>query len=162
MEETGKAIFCYLIIFHERYHDSNTVKEFNTVFGSHKHKTEKSGAINIIIAQVLFKGNFEGAMSYLEESINEKNRLQEIDDLKNHSLYTSIVDGVVKNPSEVITDKLLKGIELNARSRFGAINAFVTVGIDHLPALRDYQRENPIHEMNIEAEVNNFWKEIMS
>ena len=105
-EEVGKAIYCYLIIFQQQYDNPKVKSEFKSVFFSHSEKTEKSGHLNMIMVQILFKGNFEGALNFLQESINEKTQLKEIDNLKNNSLYTAVIDSKVKNPSEIITPTL--------------------------------------------------------
>lgn len=160
-EEVGKAIYCYLIIFQKQYDDPAIKLEFDKVFRSHKIKTDKSSSLNIMIAQVLYKGNFEGAMKFLEETIEEGKQLNHINDFKNYSLYTSIVDSNVKNPSEIITERHLANIELKAKSRFGATNAFVKVGIEHLESLRKYQNENPEFKPDAEDYAKKFWNELM-
>ena len=157
-EEVGKAIYCYLIIVEEKYDDPKVKSEFEKVFISHRKKTEKSSSLNIMIAEVLHKGNFEGALNFLQESIEERNQLEEINNLKNNSLYTTIINTKVKNPSEVITANLLSKIELKAKSRFGAIKAFVTFGIEHLTFLREHQKANPNYELDIEDYAKEFWK----
>ena len=160
-EEVGKAIYCYLIIFNEQYDNPKILSEFGRVFVSHKDKTDKSGSLNMIIAQVLFKGNFEGALNFLEESIQESKQLTEIDNLKNNSLYTSLINSQVKNPSEVITESLLSKIEIKAKSRFGAINAFVNTGIKHLDLFREHQKANPNYELDAEEYAKTFWADLM-
>lgn len=160
-EEAGKAIFCFLIIFKGEYDDPKVLSEFKKVFYSHIEKASKSKSLNMIIAQVLYKGNFEGALNFLKESIQESTQFKEIDNLKNYSLYTSLINSQVKNPSEIITENLLSIIELKAKSRFGAINAFVNAGIIDLPFLREHQKTNPSYELDAEKYAKEFWDDLM-
>lgn len=160
-EELGKAIYCYLIIFEERYDDPIIMAEFEKVFFSHQKKADKSSSLNIVIAQVLCKGSFKDALNFIEESIEERKQLKEIDNLKNYSLYTSVINSQVKNPIDVISETILSKIELKAKSRFGAINAFVTIGIEHLSALREHQKANPNYEIDAEEYAKKFWDELL-
>lgn len=160
MEEVGKAIIGLLILVGEDY-GKMTVKNLKDKVNSHNNKTYNSGALNLFIAQVLFKGNYEGAMNFIEDSIGEKNRLGKINEYKNNSFYTAIVRDDVKMPSEMITVSNLETIKFKALSRFRMANAFITVSIEYLPEIKKFQQDNPNFSADEDEYVKDFWKEIL-
>jgi|SRR5690625_3981896 len=162
IEESGKAIYCFVVMFQGDYDDINVQAEFKEAFLSHLKKTEKSRCLNPSIAQILFKGDIKGALTFLQESMDERYQLKKINNLKNNSLYTNLIDSEVINPSEVITLNILTEIEKRAKLRFKAINAFVTLGINHLSSIRDYQKANPNIEFDVDEMAKEYWSELLS
>lgn len=156
-EELGKASYCHSIIHEEQYDDPNVIKEFIKFFFSHQKKTVESLSLNFLIAQVNYKGDSKGAYRFLQLDEEKRKQVQATDDLKNYSLYTSIIDLQVKNPAEMISRELLSEIELEAKSRFNLINTFVLIGIKHLPEIREFQRANPNYKPDIEAYIKEHW-----
>ena len=152
------------MIYINNLEDSKEERTFYKNFKSHKYKTSESGRLDFIIAMALFKGNFEGALNYIEESIkeNEEEYIKLTDDLKNYSLYTSIRNNQVINPIEMITVEQLKMIEVKAKAKFSITEQFITILLANLPILRKFQNENPDYTPNTDASVKEFWDYIVN
>lgn len=161
-EEIGKCIYCFLVIYDGDYNKPDILKGIKKVFSSHQFKTEKSSSVSSFIAQVRFKGDFDGALDYLQESIAEKDQLQEIDNLKNYSLYTSIIKDGIQNPSEIITPLLVSKIETKAKDRLNATRAFVQMCFNHLHSIREFQNKNPNFQYDPETAEKIFWDSIIN
>jgi AbiV family abortive infection protein len=160
IEEVGKAIEALLFILNENYKSEDEVRRFKTqFFKKHQKKTLKSRGVDIMIAEVVSKGNKEIALNILKESIEAENTIQEIDDFKNYSLYTSIInESEVKKPSDLITKERLDKIREISKNRVGAAKAFVFTGLENLEELLNYKKENPLGEIDIDVYAKEFWE----
>lgn len=161
IEEVGKSIYCYLLLVQNNFNNKNEEKKFKTFFKSHDKKTYESTRLDLFIAQVIFKGNFVGALNFLKKSIAETRQLGTIVEKKNRSFYTSIVKDQIVIPSTQISEQMLREVEFNARTRFNAANAFITSGIKILPDIREFQKNNPNYSIDSESHAKQFWEDIM-
>lgn len=160
IEEVGKAIEALLFILNDNYKSEGEVKRFKTqFFKRHKEKTLKSRGVDIMIAEVVSKGNKEIALNILKESIEAKNTINEINDFKNYSLYTSIInESEVKKPSDLITKERLDKIREVSKNWVDAAKAFVFTGLENLEELLNYKKENPLGEIAIDEYAKEFWE----
>ncbi len=160
IEEVGKAIEALLFILNENYKSEDEVQIFKTkFFKRHKEKTLKSMGVDIMIAEVVSKGNVEIALNILEDSKKDADSINEINNYKNYSLYTSIINGSeVKKPSELISIERLNKIREVSKNRVDAAKAFVFTGLENLEELLKYSKENPFGELDIDEYVKEFWE----
>jgi AbiV family abortive infection protein len=162
MEEVGKAmssIFLLLLIDPT----AQDIKEYERNLKMHPYKIKTSGALDSFICQVIYKGDFEGALKFLESSISENEH--DLDRDKNNSLYTNIVGDDVKKPIEMIDEEKMKYIWFRAISRYKIAEPFINMGLEHYETLREYQRENgSIKNMSLDMEEvsKKFWDEIIA
>ncbi len=161
IEEVGKSLFCILFVIDGDLGNKEKAKLFEKNFVSHKSKTKQSILIDTFIARIIFKGNYEGALSFLIDSNDEMEKLNMINDYKNYSLYTSIVNNEVRKPSEVISNLLVEKISTKAINRYSVTQGFISTVIKALPTLKEFKFNNPNHNINIEKSVSDFWKEII-
>ncbi|HRI22019.1 MAG TPA: AbiV family abortive infection protein [Panacibacter sp.] len=161
MEEVGKAISSILLLILIDPNEKD-FKEFERSFKSHTSKIKRSRALDSFICQVIYKGDFDGALNFLQSSISENEN--QLDQSKNNSLYTNIIDSQVKKPSEMISENQMNYIWLRAISRYKIAQPFVTMALEHYETLREYQREHgSIKNMSLDAEEvgKEFWDEII-
>src|SRR5688572_19710883 len=77
MEEVGKAISSILLLTLVDPTDQD-YREYKRNFTRHRYKIKRSGALDAFICQVLHRGDFDGAMKFLESSLSEnENTLDE-------------------------------------------------------------------------------------
>lgn len=161
MEEVGKAMdSVLLLVLIDPTEDD--VRQYKRNFFKHTAKIKKSSALDTFICQVLYKGDYEGALTFLESSLAE-NEL-ELDNYKNQSLYTSIIGDSVKTPLEMIDEEKMNYIRLRAVSRYKMVEPFIRMLLEHYIKLREYQKENgSIKHMSRDSEeaAKAFWEEII-
>lgn len=160
MEEVGKAIASVLLLIQTEMTEED-VKEYETTFYRHPLKIKQSAGVDKLICMFAFKGNPEGALSFLESSFSENEN--ELDALKNKSLYTAIEGDTVKIPLNMIGEEKMNYIWYRAKSRYTAANVFVNIMLKNYQELRNYQRENgTIKDMYLGADnlAKKFWDRI--
>jgi AbiV family abortive infection protein len=162
MEEVGKAVssVLLLVLIDPTAED---IKEYKKNFTKHRYKIKRSVGLGSFICQVLYKGNYEGAMSFLESSMSENENT--LDEYKNKSLYTAIIGDDVKIPSEMVDEKKMDYVWFRATTRYNMAQPFIKVLLEHYQKLREHQRENgSIRDMSVDTEkaAKEFWDEIIS
>jgi len=159
IEEVGKAVQAVLYLVNKWYDSQEKIDEFfgNSFFRNHKAKTLKSRGLDILVAEVVAMGKREIALKILNESIEGSEKINELNDMKNHSLYTSVVDGVVKSPSELIVNDDLNKIRLVSTARLNAGIAFVGIYLNNIEEATSYFEKNPIEEITPEEMAKDFW-----
>lgn len=161
MEEVGKAISSVLLLITINPSQKD-FKEYSEEFVAHRKKIKRSSALDAFICKVVYKGNYEGAMSFLESTISEDEK--KLDEYKNKSLYTEIIGDDVKSPAEMMGQKGVNYIWLRALSRFKMAQPFVKMCLEHYITLREYQKEHgSIKDMKIDDErmAKEFWDELL-
>jgi AbiV family abortive infection protein len=145
-EESGKALLSYLpLLFH--YKDYlNHLEEFNVVFFDHIKKSKKSTAADFFLAQILYKGQPEKMMDFLEKrkGVLGNMTVNELNEMKNFSLYTSLRNKKVVIPFQLITESTATNMQLTAKWRHRWIKGATEFSGPHLLELRKYMEENPI------------------
>lgn len=133
-EEIGKSLLLY---FFASLPDANKPEKFNEFkkeFINHKIKTSK--AINldsILLASIKRKSSRK---KFYEAILLEYTQLENLNNLKNYSLYTSIVDYKFKSPKEIITKKVLKSIEIRATTRLALSKSFFEFTLPNFHVLK--------------------------
>ncbi len=162
MEEVGKALSSVLLLtlIDQRPED---IEKYKKNFSKHQPKIKRSATLDTFICQVLYKGDYEGAMFFLKATISEDEK--ELDQNKNHSLYTDIIGNDVKAPREMIGEEKMNFICFKAITRYKMAQPFVNMILEHYEELRQYQKENGANRnMSIDSEeaAKEFWDEILS
>jgi len=160
MEEVGKAIesVLLLVLIDPQPED---IRQYKKNFFKHTAKIKRSSALDTFICQVLYKGDYDGALLFLKSSFAEDEN--ELDDCKNKSLYTSVIGDHVKTPLEMIDEEKMNYIWLRAITRYKIAEPFVRMLIEHYETLREYQKENgSLKHMSRDSDevAKEFWDEI--
>lgn len=162
MEEVGKAISSVLLLALIDPTEKD-IKEYREGFTKHRYKIEKSRALDTFICQVLYKGDYDGAMAFLQSSMSEEANYLDIQ--KNNSLYTNIINGDVKLPLQMIDEKNMNYIWNRAVTRYKMAQPFISILVKHYCELREYQKKNgSIRSMILDTEeaAKKFWDEILA
>lgn len=161
MEEVGKALSSVmLLVLIDR--NEEDIKEYKKGFFRHPHKIKKSRSLDMLICQLLHKGNYEKAMEFLKSSISENENY--LDEQKNKSLYTTIISDSVMMPSEMISEKRMNYIWYRVLTRYAMAQPFVNIILKHYAEIREYQQENQSIKnmtLDIEKAAKEFWDEIL-
>ncbi len=162
MEEVGKAISSVLLlVLIDRTNED--VKEYKKGFFKHPSKIKKSGSLDMFICQFLYKGDYDGAMKFLESCMSEDENY--LDAQKNKSLYTDVVEDNVLMPSEMVNEESMKYIWFRVLSRHKMAEPFVRMILEHYEKIREHQLANgSIKNMSVDMEkaAKEFWDEILT
>jgi AbiV family abortive infection protein len=162
MEEVGKALSSVmLLVLIDR--NEEDIKEYKKGFFRHPSKIKKSRSLDMLICQLLYKGNYEKAMEFLKSTISENENY--LDEQKNKSLYTAIISNSVMMPSEMISEKRMNYIWYRVITRYGMAEPFVNILLKHYSEIREYQRENQSFKnmtLDVEKAAKEFWDEILA
>ena len=160
MEEVGKSVISFVLIVSPDGLSEGNQKMYREEFFEHRRKTKRSGAMDILVVEVLYQGEVDNALSFLESSFKESEK--ELNNRKNYSLYTSVIENNVKRPDEVITKDMVNHIWFRTISRFNAAKAFVETGLKNWEALRKYMKEQAEtgNVITPERYAEEFWAKI--
>lgn len=154
MEEAGKAVAAVLLLI-EGVNAQNMKLFHDTVMCKHQIKIKKSSFMDIYVAEHFFKKDWDGALKFLKDSVEEN--VDDLNKMKNTSIYTSVVNNGVFIPKDIIGIEQTKAIQFKAITRYSFANAWVTIGLKHLEEIKQYILKNPLDQINVgEA----FWKAI--
>jgi AbiV family abortive infection protein len=162
MEEVGKAISSVLLLVLIDPSEED-IKSYKIEFFKHPHKIKKSGSLDMLICQFLYKGDYDGAMKFLESSMSEDEH--HLDAQKNKSLYTAINNDDVLMPSEMVDEKTMNYIWDRVLTRHKMAQPFINITLEHYAKLREYQQENGSiknKSIDIEKAAKEFWDEILT
>jgi len=115
IEESGKAMMTYNFLLFDDFENETNQKKFLKNFKSHKFKAKKSINIDLLVAEAIGSKNIKKTLILNAEY--QKKHINEINDLKNYSLYTSLVYGKFMLPSEIITKKMSDDLGFYAKIR---------------------------------------------
>jgi AbiV family abortive infection protein len=161
MEEVGKAISSVLLLALIDPTEKD-IKEYRDGFTRHRYKIKKSRALDTFICQVLYKGDYDGAMAFLQSSMAEDEK--HLDVQKNKSLYTEIISDKVMMPLEMVDETSMNYIWNRAVTRYKMAQPFIDILVKHYCELREHQHKNgSIRSMSLDTEeaAKEFWDEIL-
>ena len=133
MEEVGKAMSSVMLLVLIDP-DEDDLKDYEKGFLRHRYKIKKSGTLDTLICQFLYKGNYDEAMKFLESSAAEDENL--LDEQKNKSLYTAICNNTVLMPSEMIDEKSMNYIWFRVLTRYKMSQPFINIILTHYNEIR--------------------------
>ena len=159
IEEVGKAVQSLNMILEKGYQNEAKAKEYEKFFKDHKSKTLKSRGMDIVIAEVLSKGDKEKALEILNQSQKDAEEITKINENKNYSLYTSFYMNKVVTPSEFISLENLTRIKEIAVNRLKAASAFVKIGLQNIEEIEKYISQHPLDKVDYEKLAQEFWEQ---
>ena len=142
-EETGKAMQILGFITFEDVNDPKSQKVFFKEFLNHKEKTKRSISMDLILLLVMKNVNIDRA-NFFNSTLEEYINVNKLNDLKNHSLYTSLHGGEFKTPKELISDSDLDRISFRAFTRYKVAEGVINIWWTHLDTLKAHLKDNPI------------------
>jgi hypothetical protein len=97
---------------------------------------------------------------FFKTMLLEHENIDNINNLKNFSLYTSIIGVKFLSPQEIITDVHLRDIEQRARIRFSLVKDFIKFSLKHFNTIKKSNLE--ANENQIEALAIEYFKDLLS
>jgi len=158
VEEVGKALASAFLVLRPDALTPDNIKEYKKSFLSHRKKIKQSRAMDTLICQLLYKGNPDEALSFLEGAAKED--AEQLDTNKNNSLYTNIIGEEVLCPEEMITEAMMKYIEFRALTRYKFVENFIKAHLANYNELRNALRS--YQPPSFEDLANTFWNEIVN
>jgi AbiV family abortive infection protein len=157
IEELGKASMVYFFATSQDSEKLGNLKIFKKDFHSHKAKTTK--AINfdaVLLSSIKEKSERH---KFLYSILLEHENLETFNDLKNYSLYTSIIKDKFLLPSEIITQKHLEEIEIRATTRFDLVKSGLNFLLDNFDEIKNANIE--IDDQQIKAWADEFLVDLL-
>lgn len=118
IEEVGKVALAFHFILSGNYEVAKDKKDFVDAFMDHKSKTKK--AIGIDFMLIMCSENLNLSRDMLTEMHKQYESVNVSNNMKNYSLYTSIVGDDVLLPSEIIDKSNASEIGYYAQLRYNA------------------------------------------
>jgi len=163
IEEAGKAMDIFSSLLLGTYKDRQGQKTLRENFKNHLEKAGRARLISIVWAVQLFKNNDKSKGEEILSSVfQEMQAAKEINDYKNYSLYTSVIDNTYKAPKEIITEKMVSVIRSVAKDRVALIKQFFMIPQQQYEEMKKYAAENPITNKDSDEDVIKYLKENMS
>lgn len=106
-EEIGKAFMVYQFVESGKYQDPKTQKPFLADFRSHDKKSDLSARVEYLIS-LRFEDDPNIQKLFTTRAIHYMENTSILNDLKNHSLYTSYVNNAFCNPDERISEEMVQ------------------------------------------------------
>ena len=160
MEEVGKAWLCIQFMIDDDYNDVKKVKKFKDVFESHTQKTLYANHLDIWIVKILFKGNKNDALKFLQESLLEEKAIEKLNYLKNCSLYTFYSREGFKTPSQVITNDNVEKIRIKAHNRLKIGKSSFRILIESINEIIIFMKTFTSTQELEDEMAKDFWNEI--
>lgn len=149
LEEIGKAaiVFFYAILSDKE--KLIKLSSFKKEFHSHKLKTTQ--AINfdyLILSSINEKGERQ---KFFKVMMLEHEKIEDFNNLKNYSLYTSIFNSKFLKPADIITLEHLEGIKERAKTRFGLVKPYLEFSLKHFEKVKKAGMEADNEQIGIWA-----------
>jgi AbiV family abortive infection protein len=139
IEEVGKALMTYGFLLFDDYEDEEKQKSFLTDFRDHKIKTKKSAGIDFMIAMTL--GSAEIKKVLITNMQTQLENTSKFNDLKNYSLYTSLIENTFLMPEEIISEKIVNDLEFYAVMRQKAADEVYNLGIKEFDKILEARKD---------------------
>lgn len=140
IEETGKALSLFELLLTENYKENKKINIFLKNFKNHKFKIKESIGIDTLTARIIEDKKVR--LEFLKGVFEQFENISKINDLKNHSLYTSYIDGQFVLPKEIINETLLSNIRFFADTRLSICKQLLPKFYENLDSLRPlFQKE---------------------
>jgi AbiV family abortive infection protein len=160
LEETGKSVACLNYLIFADLKDMKGMQEFKRfLFRDHQWKTTKSIGMEILFAIFQFE-DYKKAILHIDELIEENEDVYLLNDMKNYSLYTSLINNQCKTPGELITAKDVGAIAIKSMRRVHAAELYISQTLPNIDELRNYIRQPDFVLPSKEKLAMEFFKEI--
>lgn len=135
IEEIGKcALITNYILENDKCKLAKLLKELK----KHKIKTDYSLGYDMMLYKAL---NEKQKKTLLKSFIFNSSKIEIVDNYKNYSLYSSIINNHFKKPSEIITREHVENHKFYAEIRFNVAKTMNRVNIENFPALIQARKE---------------------
>lgn len=153
IEEIGKASLTAGFLLFEDYKDIDLQTKFFKGFCDHKKKIGKSIGLDHVLMLVAKSNDTKKAL--LENSKKQCDNISKLNDLKNYSLYTSLIGDDFHTPMEVISEERAKDLALYADLRCKIANQFYPMVIEYFDGIKE-----EISKMDIDEIIEEGAKEL--
>jgi len=132
-EESGKALMALGFLLYEDYKDASRQKQFIKELKDHQHKTTKAMNLDGMIADSV--DDPKERRTLREFFYQRYSQVSLMNDRKNYSLYVSILEDKVVQPSDVIKLELVEEIKLWANFRCVGVEKLMSLAIENIDEL---------------------------
>lgn len=133
IEELGKASMIFNYIVFSDYNDLEEQKKFKRKFLNHKEKTSTSSLIDVLLALVIKDKDLKKKI--IQQHTKHQQGINEINELKNISLYTNLKGEKFLNPSEVISKDLVSEIKFISEYRYSIASKFYFLCLENFESI---------------------------
>lgn len=155
IEEIGKASLTFQYLIND---DHSKYAKYLKDFRDHKTKTKTAIRIDLIMFKLTDKPELKRKILLNSEIQGEK--IDYFNEMKNYSLYTSLIDGKANLPSEIITSDDLEEIEFYANTRLVISTKFFKSGIEEFDEILKATKELDTQKLN--EQIENECRELLS
>jgi len=147
IEEIGKASMIFEFLLNTDYENKIEQNKFKKKFIDHKSKIESSIGIDLLLA---FSIPNQKLKSKLIHNVNrQQNKINELNNLKNSSLYTDIVNDRFILPNELINEKMVSEIQFISNLRLKSAKQIYEIALGNFDKLHeDYKNINEDEMIN--------------
>jgi AbiV family abortive infection protein len=117
IEEIAKAFFLLTTILFDDLTSEKVQKKLKDGIVSHKIKARKSIGLDSMLNLIIKESNMEVYEIQVLKSFKEFDNINELNNKKNYSLYTSLIDGCFMSPCELINKEDVDKIRIKASIR---------------------------------------------
>lgn len=160
-EEIGKASQILNFLLLKDINDEKAFKIFLKQFRDHKFKTQSSIGFDYFVLDAL-KDIIRDKKQFLDTTMYEYDNLDLINNKKNYSLYTSIINNRFLAPRELISETDLNHIEFRVQTRFKIAKAMLEAASAVAEEIRKYLIDTPIDEEKLRIKTLNEIKELIN
>lgn len=157
IEEIGKASLTFQFVMYSNISDNLEVKKFLKNFTNHKEKTSSSMGVDFMYA--LTTENSGLSKKILDNYILQYDKINDSNNNKNYSLYTSLIESKFYLPSEVISKKQLDDIAFFANLRLKIAKSFFELGVQNFDVL--FENKSELNEEMMIEKGSKKMKEIL-
>ncbi len=151
-EEIGKASLILNFLIFEDINDVESINIFMNDFKKHKLKTDYFISFDYLLILAL-KDLLKNKTKFLSATLYEHQNLNKIDNKKNFSLYTSILNDKFITPQELITKEDLEHIEFRVFTRFKIAKPMLEIATKNVSAIRKYIVDSSLSRRNVEKKI---------
>lgn len=160
IEEVGKSQILFSLIMKLKLGKEINYKELNRDFTEHTKKS-KSSIVFEVTAILLMNRNTpkdevekRAALKEMLDDLNqEKQNVNLLNDNKNNSLYTNVVDDKFVTPEMVVSDQMAAKMKEKANIRLHASRPLLMEMLQGIDQLCDYMKQHPIDEIELPDEL---------
>lgn len=148
-EEVGKAMMTYGFLLFDDFENVGIQHKFLKNFKDHKIKIKKSVSIDFMIAKAIGSESIKKVI--LSNAETQMTLINKINDLKNNSLYTSLIVHKFLLPSEIITETMANDLGFYADIRQKTAKQVTKFGIKNFEKILAARKEMDMDKLSEES-----------
>ena len=137
-EEVGKALLIYLNFIFPTSGEENSFKTFKKEFKHHSIKMERIISMEYFLLQLA--KDKKTKLAFIKNLYSNLHNIDRLNDKKNYSLYTTIVDNRFKLPKELIFETDVIELKKMTNIRMSLAKSMIKFGLPIINELKEYSK----------------------